>query len=161
MCNFDEAWRGKCKNENVINSDYCKKHIDLKCIVCGNKATHTCDHTFQFVCGAELCDNCEHGDLQSFNHITKKSINKSDLKSDIITEEILIQLGFERKYYNDKVVWITKNYMFVNFTYHIILKDNGYCAFIVFDNFLKQIKDIDDLKRLYFAITDEELILVK
>ena len=30
MCNFDEAWRGKCKNENVINSEYCKELILFK-----------------------------------------------------------------------------------------------------------------------------------
>jgi hypothetical protein len=54
-CGFNEAWIGVCNEPNP-----CKKHSDLKCVSCGNKATRTCDETGQFVCGAPLCDDCEH-----------------------------------------------------------------------------------------------------
>ncbi|MEK9954773.1 MAG: hypothetical protein VW577_05145 [Pelagibacteraceae bacterium] len=55
ICGFDEAWIGKCKNPKP-----CEKHADLKCCVCGESATHNCEETGQFVCGAPLCDDCEH-----------------------------------------------------------------------------------------------------
>lgn len=32
----------------------------MKCASCGNQATRTCEETGQFVCGANLCDECEH-----------------------------------------------------------------------------------------------------
>ena len=59
MCCFDEAWRGKCK-ELAVKNGRCEKHADLVCISCGAPATHTCSETGQFVCGAPLCDDCEH-----------------------------------------------------------------------------------------------------
>lgn len=55
ICGFDEAWIGKCKNTCP-----CEKHGNLKCISCNEIATRSCDETGQFVCGAPLCDNCEH-----------------------------------------------------------------------------------------------------
>lgn len=55
MCNFEEAWIGTCKVEGP-----CEKHDSLKCVSCGNKATHSCDATGQFCCGAPLCGECEH-----------------------------------------------------------------------------------------------------
>jgi hypothetical protein len=59
MCGFDEAWRGKCKNLAVKNGR-CKEHADLVCVSCGKPATHSCSETGQLVCGAPLCDDCEH-----------------------------------------------------------------------------------------------------
>jgi hypothetical protein len=59
MCNFIEAWIGKCK-EPADESGYCEKHKKEKCVSCGSQATHTCDETGQFVCGAPLCNDCEH-----------------------------------------------------------------------------------------------------
>ncbi len=53
-CEFDIAWRGPCGVEN------CPDHSGLSCISCGEQATHECDETGQFVCGAPLCDDCEH-----------------------------------------------------------------------------------------------------
>ena len=59
FCGFDEAWRGKCKNPAVKNGR-CVEHADLLCASCGKPATHSCSETGQFVCGAPLCDDCEH-----------------------------------------------------------------------------------------------------
>jgi len=53
-CKFVKAWIGECGVED------CKEHADIKCCVCGATATHTCDATGGFVCGAPLCDGCEH-----------------------------------------------------------------------------------------------------
>jgi len=58
-CRFIKAWIGQCKND-AIEGEFCKEHADLKCCSCGAQATHECDETGQFVCGAPLCDNCEH-----------------------------------------------------------------------------------------------------
>lgn len=56
-CQFDEAWRGKCNAP--ATGQFCATHAAVKCCVCGEHATHTCDHTGQFVCGAPLCDGCQ------------------------------------------------------------------------------------------------------
>lgn len=55
LCGFDEAWIGKCKN-----GIDCEKHKDAKCVSCGAKATKECAETMGLVCGALLCDECEH-----------------------------------------------------------------------------------------------------
>lgn len=62
MCNFNNAWVGTCNNSG---DPYCKEHAELKCVSCGNQATKTCDSTGQFVCGAPLCDDCEHTIFQN------------------------------------------------------------------------------------------------
>ena len=58
-CIFDKAWRGKC-GKSADDSGYCPEHKGGKCCSCGVQATHTCSETGQFVCGAPLCDECEH-----------------------------------------------------------------------------------------------------
>jgi hypothetical protein len=55
QCDFNEAWIGPCKNSNP-----CDKHDKLVCASCGEKATKSCDATSGLVCGAPLCDACEH-----------------------------------------------------------------------------------------------------
>jgi hypothetical protein len=54
-CNYGLAWEGKCENDKP-----CIDHKDLICCSCGAPATHQCDSTGQFVCGCDLCDNCQH-----------------------------------------------------------------------------------------------------
>ena len=58
-CKWQEAWIGQCKEE-ADESGFCGKHKDKKCSSCGSEATHTCSETGQFVCGAPLCNDCEH-----------------------------------------------------------------------------------------------------
>jgi hypothetical protein len=53
-CKFDLAWVGECGKEG------CTKHADVKCVSCGNPATRECDATDVLVCGAPLCDDCDH-----------------------------------------------------------------------------------------------------
>lgn len=55
QCDFDEAWIGRCKNNKP-----CEKHDKLVCVSCGEKATRSCESTNGLVCGAPLCDACEH-----------------------------------------------------------------------------------------------------
>lgn len=71
MCNYDKAWIGKCKNEPVSGSMYCEEHTGLICVCCGSPATHECSETMGLVCGAQLCDNCEH-------KITEKGVNSTN-----------------------------------------------------------------------------------
>jgi len=59
-CKFEKAWIGKCASEVIEGSDFCKDHDGMKCCSCGQSATHDCYETGQFVCGAPLCDDCEH-----------------------------------------------------------------------------------------------------
>jgi hypothetical protein len=54
-CNYDEAWRGKCKNACP-----CSLHADKVCVSCKAPAVRSCEETGQFVCGAPLCEECEH-----------------------------------------------------------------------------------------------------
>ena len=56
-CKFVMAWIGRCRSD--CQGQVCEQHEKVKCCVCGAQATHECDHTGQFVCGAPLCDNCE------------------------------------------------------------------------------------------------------
>lgn len=59
-CGFKQAWVGKC-NKSSTNG-WCTEHEKLVCIVCGKKATRTCEYTGSSptVCGRPLCDSCEH-----------------------------------------------------------------------------------------------------
>jgi hypothetical protein len=59
QCKFKEAWVGQCKDE-ADESGFCEKHKKEKCCSCDAQATHSCEETGMFVCGAPLCDNCEH-----------------------------------------------------------------------------------------------------
>jgi len=58
-CRFDKAWVGKC-DKPADESGFCEEHKGVKCVSCGAQATHECPETGQFVCGAPLCDDCEH-----------------------------------------------------------------------------------------------------
>lgn len=58
-CEFVKAWTGKCK-QPANEAGRCAEHSAKMCCVCGKPATHECDETGQFVCGAPLCDDCEH-----------------------------------------------------------------------------------------------------
>lgn len=68
ICGFNEAWIGDCKTSVAKEGDRCFKHTDLTCGSCGAPATHTCAETGQFVCGAPLCDDCEHTIVESGNN---------------------------------------------------------------------------------------------
>lgn len=57
-CQYDKPWEGKCSTD--ADGKYCKDHKGIECVSCGEQATHGCAETAQFVCGAPLCDNCEH-----------------------------------------------------------------------------------------------------
>lgn len=59
MCKWSKAWVGPCK-EIADESGFCPEHKKEKCCSCGAQATHDCDETGQFVCGAPLCDDCRH-----------------------------------------------------------------------------------------------------
>ena len=58
MCKFDKAWIGKCKEQPM--DDFCNTHKGIKCCSCGEQATGECNETNTLVCGAPLCDDCEH-----------------------------------------------------------------------------------------------------
>jgi hypothetical protein len=55
VCSFHISWVGKCNNLQP-----CKEHSHLRCVSCGEPAVRSCDETGQFVCGAALCNDCEH-----------------------------------------------------------------------------------------------------
>jgi hypothetical protein len=58
-CKFQNAWMGQC-GKPIHENGMCEEHSKLKCVSCGAQATHACSATGQFVCGAPLCDDCEH-----------------------------------------------------------------------------------------------------
>lgn len=55
-CNFDKAWIGLCNKKTVDGELYCKDHLEIKCVVCGEQATHACTWASSLSCGAPLCD---------------------------------------------------------------------------------------------------------
>ena len=59
-CQFDLAWIGKCKKPTIEGLTMCEEHSKIKCCSCGEPATHQCAETMGLVCGADLCDKCEH-----------------------------------------------------------------------------------------------------
>jgi len=75
MCNYNLAWVGNCDKPATKNG-MCEEHSKVKCSVCGNAATHQCAETNGLVCGAPLCNDCEHlltkeGVNDGFNHCRK------------------------------------------------------------------------------------------
>jgi len=58
-CKFQIAWRGQCCKP-IHENGMCEEHSKVKCVSCGAQATHECSETGQLVCGAPLCDDCEH-----------------------------------------------------------------------------------------------------
>ena len=80
-CKFENAWVGRCKNIAILNQEYCAEHFGLQCCSCGAQATHSCDETFSLVCGAPLCDDCEHEIAEDgTNGATMKHCKKSEQK---------------------------------------------------------------------------------
>jgi|SRR5215217_2186267 len=59
-CRFSIAWVGRCTQPAVNGGVMCAKHQAAACASCGKPATHDCEETAQFVCGAPLCPDCEH-----------------------------------------------------------------------------------------------------
>jgi hypothetical protein len=64
-CGFGIAWSGKCKSPAIFDSGRCGEHAAKVCISCGATATHQCEETGQFICGYDLCDDCEHTIFES------------------------------------------------------------------------------------------------
>ncbi len=58
-CTFSKAWIGACGKE-ADESGFCPDHKGIVCVSCGEQATHECSETMGFVCGAPLCEDCEH-----------------------------------------------------------------------------------------------------
>jgi len=58
-CKWTKAWVGRCNQPTVDGSEFCAEH-QKACSSCGAPATHDCDETGQFVCGAPICGECEH-----------------------------------------------------------------------------------------------------
>ena len=72
-CKFYISWVGECGEPCV--GDFCEKHAGLRCVSCGEQATRACgDTTFggSMVCGAPLCDSCEHSYTSVGNSHVKK-----------------------------------------------------------------------------------------
>ena len=57
-CPYYPAYSGRCDAPKG-ESGFCRHHTGKLCSVCGEQATHECNHTGQFVCGALLCASCE------------------------------------------------------------------------------------------------------
>ncbi len=72
-CKFDIAWVGACGKPT--NNGWCTEHEGLVCCVCKGKAVRSCEHTGTLVCGAPLCDTCQHS-LDGGGHVTKEIFTK-------------------------------------------------------------------------------------
>ena len=54
------AWIGQCSKQAVPGQNLCREHGNLKCVECGEQACRDCEMAAQLVCGAPLCDKCDH-----------------------------------------------------------------------------------------------------
>ena len=84
QCKYSKGWAGSCTKQAISIDGYCEDHMSSKCVVCGKQATHECSETNQFVCGADLCDDCTH-DLNHpsgnwFHHCSKQHIKDRNQK---------------------------------------------------------------------------------
>lgn len=66
-CRYEMAYCYDPCGKECDESGICEVHKQRKCVVCGEQATHECNYTGQFVCGAPLCDNCEEGQAGDSN----------------------------------------------------------------------------------------------
>ncbi len=66
-CLLEVSWVGKCDKPST--NGWCSKHENLKCCSCGAKATQDCDHGSSLICGAPLCETCQHS-LDGDRHVT-------------------------------------------------------------------------------------------
>lgn len=62
-CKYDVCWQGQCKNDIVEGEEYCKEHLNKKCMSCDKQAIGDC-HLFNgsFVCGGSMCEDHHHND---------------------------------------------------------------------------------------------------
>lgn len=56
LCDFVRSWSGLCKKPSIVGANQCLEHFNVKCSNCDSIATNDCGETFQFVCGAALCE---------------------------------------------------------------------------------------------------------
>ena len=67
-CTYQPAYSSRCGRLSA--KGVCDAHSGRECAVCGDESTHQCSYAGQFVCGQELCVNCE-----GWNDDTKSSGN--------------------------------------------------------------------------------------
>jgi len=89
-CNYDVPYQGQCQNPVDSPLDRCDEHKGRVCCSCGAPATRDCSMASSMVCGAPLCDDCEH--ITAHNqlsepgsrwkrmpsHVKRKDIKKSN-----------------------------------------------------------------------------------
>lgn len=60
QCRFTLAYVGRCESDALPGKTMCSKHDGLACRGCGAQATQECPSASSLVCGAPICDDCEH-----------------------------------------------------------------------------------------------------
>ncbi|EOU1990352.1 hypothetical protein BFS06_11360 [Clostridium perfringens] len=124
-CKFNISYIGQCKEDVIEKEDFCKKHIDFKCSVCGKQATKDCSRTDILVCGIPLCDDkmCEliHTYRHHFALVNVKNIR--DLEDELGVEPckiVISKVSYENSELN------TEEYKML-----IVYKYNGKYNFVV------------------------------
>jgi hypothetical protein len=77
-CGWDMAWVGRCKDEATEADGRCQRHTGNACCSCGRPATRECADTFQFVCGAPLCDDCVGANASGGGHHPREARGAED-----------------------------------------------------------------------------------
>lgn len=76
-CQFSLAYVGRCDNGALPGKSMCSKHDGLVCRGCGAPATRECPSASSLVCGAPICDVCEHDSRLGIDGMHgRKSLNK-------------------------------------------------------------------------------------
>ncbi len=71
-CTFALGWGRVCNKPS--NNGLCSEHENLTCRSCGGKAVRSCEHAVSLVCGAPLCETCQHG--QDGEHVTAEVFSR-------------------------------------------------------------------------------------
>jgi len=59
MCKFQLQFIGKTCSRSEVRDGYCSIHLNFKCVICGEQATHLCTETESFICQTRLCSKTE------------------------------------------------------------------------------------------------------
>ena len=61
LCKFVLAYIGKCGEKTLNNQDFCKEHLNLKCVECDSQSVTQCSATFASgICGYPICEKHGH-----------------------------------------------------------------------------------------------------
>lgn len=148
MCKFNEAWIGICNKESIKEEDYCEKHLNTKCEICGNQATHNCSETMQFVCGINLCDSldCKLEHYYKMHGYAFYEISDLEKELGIVSKIVVTILQYKKSSkYRD---WFNEKYKDTLQVARVVYKKDGTVK-VFKTNYMYKTKDKSNISKLF------------